>query len=95
MTCQEEMTPAVNPNIILREESDDWAILFNPDSNVALGINPVGVYVWRCLDGRRTVRDVMEKLHEELDNIPEDAGIHLKEFIDDLVTRGLAVYTTP
>jgi len=94
MTCHEEMAPAVNPSVVLREEFDDWAILFNPDSNVTLGINPMGVYVWKCLDGRRTIKDILEKLHNDLDEVPDNAGTHIEEFISDLVKRGLAAYTT-
>ena len=94
MTCHEEMAPAVNPSVILREEFDDWAILFDPDSNVTLGINPMGVYVWKCLDGMHAIRDILEMLHNNLDDVPEDAGTHLKEFIDDLIKRGLATCIT-
>jgi len=93
MTCNEEMIPDINPAIILREEFDDWAILFDPDSNTVFGINPIGVIIWKCIDGRRTMRDIMKMLHKDLDDVPEDAGTHLNEFIDDLVKRGLASYT--
>jgi SynChlorMet cassette protein ScmD len=93
MTCNEEMIPDINPAIILREEFDDWAILFDPDSNVAFGVNPIGVYVWKCLNGQHTIGDITEMLHKDLDDVPEDAGTHLNEFIDDLVKRGLASYT--
>ncbi len=93
MTCHKEMTPAVKPSIVLREEFDDWAILFDPDLNTTFGINPIGVIIWKCIDGRRTMRDIMEILHKELSDVPEDAETHLKEFIDDLVKRGLAAYT--
>lgn len=94
MTCHEEMTPAVKSSIVLREEFDDWAILFDPDLNTTFGINPIGVIIWKSIDGRRTMRDIMEILHKELSDVPEDAETHLKEFIDDLVKRGLAAYTT-
>lgn len=39
--------PIVNPIVVLREEFDDWAILFNPDTDAAVGINPVGVGAWK------------------------------------------------
>jgi len=93
MTHNDEIIPNVNPSIILREEFDNWAILFDPDSNVAFGINPIGIYVWKCLNGQSTIRDIIEKLRKELIDVPGDIGIDLKEFIDDLVNRGLAYYT--
>ena len=37
--------PIANPIVVLREEFDDWAVLFNPDSAVAVGINTTTVHV--------------------------------------------------
>ena len=48
--------PIANPVCVLREEFDDWAVLFNPDTADAVGINPVGVAVWKLMDGRRDLR---------------------------------------
>ena len=39
--------PIANPLIVLREEFDDWAILFDPDSGDAFGLNPIGVHIWK------------------------------------------------
>jgi hypothetical protein len=47
--------PIANPTVVLREEFDDWAILFNPDTAEAVGTNPVGVAVWKLMDGRRNL----------------------------------------
>ena len=43
--------PIANPLVVLREEFDDWAILFDPDTGNAFGLNPTGVYLWKLLDG--------------------------------------------
>ena len=37
--------PVANPSIVFREELDDWALLFDPDTGEAYGINPVGAYI--------------------------------------------------
>jgi hypothetical protein len=44
--------PVANPLIVLREEFDDWAILFDPDTGNAFGLNPTGVFIWKLLDGK-------------------------------------------
>lgn len=87
---QKDICPAVNPSVVLREEFDDWAILFDPDSNVILGVNPVGVSVWKCLDGKRTVKDVLKEIKRDYDDMPDDAETHVRDFIADLLKRGLA-----
>jgi SynChlorMet cassette protein ScmD len=84
--------PVANPLVVLREEFDDWAILFDPDSGVGFGLNPVGVFIWKQLDGRNTVQDITAELCEKCENIPEDAQSHVKGFINDLVEQGLAGY---
>ena len=55
--------PIANPIIVLREEFDDWAILFNPDSGDAHGLNPIGVFVWKRLDGKHTINDIIEEIN--------------------------------
>jgi SynChlorMet cassette protein ScmD len=82
----------VNPSVVLREEFDDWAILFNPDSGYIFSLNPMGVYIWKCFDGNHTIRDILENLRKECENMPDDAEIHLKDFINDLIEKGLAGY---
>ena len=84
--------PIVNPSIVLREEFDDWAILFDPDTGGAFGLNPVGVFMWKLLDGSHTIEDLLKKLQTDCKNIPDGAGKDVKEFIQSLVERGFAGY---
>ncbi len=81
-----------NPSVVLREEFDDWAILFNPDSGVIFSLNPMGVYIWKCFDGNHTIRDILENLQNDCEDVPDDAETHLKDFISDLIEKGLAGY---
>ena len=84
--------PVANSLVVLREEFDDWAVLFDPDSGNGFGLNPVGVFIWKCLDGEHSVQDILNDLHENCEDAPEEAGDHLKEFIQSLVEQGLAGY---
>ncbi|MBI5568490.1 MAG: SynChlorMet cassette protein ScmD [Desulfomonile tiedjei] len=88
----EQPKPVANPLLVLREEFDDWAVLFDPDSGEAFGLNPVGVFIWKRLDGLHTEEDILKELTEECEDIPEDAATHVSEFIEDLVSRGFAGY---
>ena len=84
--------PIANPLIVLREEFDDWAVLFDPDSGDAFGLNPIGVHIWKRLDGNHSVKDILKDLQENCEDVPEEAEGDLQEFIEDLVQRGLAGY---
>ena len=84
--------PIANPLIVLREEFDDWALLFDPDSGHAFGLNPVSVFIWRRLDGNHTVTDILTEMQDQFADVPPEAETHIQEFIDDLKSKGLAGY---
>ena len=88
----DQSKPIANPLIVLREEFDDWAILFDPDSGEGHGLNPVSVFIWKLLDGKHTIKDIMAELNENCDDMPEDAEKLVETFIKDLVERGFAGY---
>ena len=77
---------------VLREEFDDWAILFNPDSGDAFGLNPVSVFIWKMLDGQHTIQDIVDDLRDKCKGVPEDAEKPVINFVQDLVDKGLAGY---
>ncbi len=81
-----------NPLIVLREEFDDWAILFDPDTGNAFGLNPTGVYLWKLLDGAHSVEDLAESLRRDAEGIPGEVTDHIREFTKDLEKQGLAGY---
>jgi len=82
--------PKANPFIVLRIEFDDWAILFDADSGDGYTINPVGVFVWKNLDGKCTVPEIVEKLKGECEEVSENVETDCNEFIDELLKRELA-----
>jgi SynChlorMet cassette protein ScmD len=86
------MKPTANPMIVLREEFDDWAVLFDPDTGDAHGINPVGVFVWKHLDGHHTVEMIMQKLNESCEDVPGSAIEDIRAFIEDLAKKGYVGY---
>lgn len=84
--------PIINPLIVFREEFDDWAILFDPDTGDGFGLNPVGAFIWKRLDGRHTLQDILEELRETCEDAPENAAQEIKDFIEELAGKGYAGY---
>ena len=82
--------PLVNPYVLLREEFDDWAVLFDPDTGHGFGLSPTGVFVWQLLDGQHTVDAVVEEVRGHAEGVPHDVGEHVRAFVDVLITHGLA-----
>ena len=89
---QGDSLPIANPNVVLREEFDDWAILFDPDTGGGFSVNPVSVFIWKRLDGKHTAEEIVAELRESCEDVPDDADAHLREFVGELVERGLAGY---
>jgi len=81
-----------NPQVILREEFDDWAILFDPDTGNAFGLNPIGVVIWKRLDGRSDLEAIVNEIRETADPVPPDVEDHVRAFIENAVHLGLAGY---
>jgi SynChlorMet cassette protein ScmD len=78
--------PVRNPIAVLREEFDDWAILFNPDTADAYGINPVGVAIWKQIDGRKTQAEIALAAANQFAGVPEtitgDVAVFLRELAE-------------
>lgn len=80
--------PIANPIVVLREEFDDWAVLYNPDTASAVGTNPVGVAVWKLMDGRRSVEDIMAEVRNSFEDTPDAACEEIAAFVDKLAENG-------
>jgi SynChlorMet cassette protein ScmD len=92
MMTNHDEKPVANPIVVLRKEFDDWAVLFDPETGNAFGMNPVSVFIWERLDGRHSLEDIRRELRENCENVPEDVEAHLEEFVSSLVDKGLAGY---
>ena len=82
--------PIANPLVVLREEFDDWAILFNPDTAAAAGTNPVGVAVWKLMDGKKHLDEIAAEIKNRFDDTPAAAFKEIAAFVDTLVENGFA-----
>lgn len=82
------------PDIVLRQELDQWALLFNPANGGVVGISPVGVALWQLLDDRRTVPDLVQGLDERCEGVPAEAAHEVVEYLDMLIKRGFLTTDT-
>ena len=80
--------PIANPICVLRDEFDDWAVLFNPDTAEAVGLNPVGAAVWKRMDGRHSLEEIITGLKDEFNDVPETVLEEMEKFVEMLVEHG-------
>jgi SynChlorMet cassette protein ScmD len=84
--------PMANPLAVLREEFDDWAILFNPDNARAIGINPVGVAVWKGMDGTSNLEKIVSRIKDGFEGVPENVLEEITGFVNTLWEEGFVGY---
>lgn len=78
-----------NPDVVLREEDPDGALLFNPDTNQIRVINSTGLFIWKQCNGKKDLPAIISALREVFDEIPEaEIGTQLNVFLDDLKAKG-------
>jgi len=80
--------PRTNPTIVLREEFENRGFLYDPDTGNTYHLNPVGVFVWKRLDGRHTISQIVDKLSRKFEKVPVSVVEDLKVFLHDLREKG-------
>ena len=78
----------MNPTIVLREEFENQAFLYDPDTGNTYNLNPVGAFLWKCLDGRRSIGQIVDKLNKEFETEPSSVIKDLEAFLKNLKDRG-------
>jgi SynChlorMet cassette protein ScmD len=81
-----------NPLVMLREEFDNRAILFDPETGNTFGVNPIGVLVWKHLDGLHSIDEIAEIVLEKAEAVPPNVTSHIENFLKAAVDLGLAGY---
>lgn len=82
--------PIANPVVVLREEFDDWAVLFNPDTADAVGTNPVGVAVWKRMDGKKSLAEIVVEVEDVFEEAPPSVAKEIDAFVNTLSQFGFA-----
>lgn len=78
-------------SVVLREESDNWALLFDADTSSIVGLNPIGVCVWRMLEQNKTTLEIMDFITASYDNVTSHLSDDVIAFISDLAARGFLI----
>ncbi len=65
----------VNPVVSFRDEGDDGAILYNPDTDDSTIINPTGSAIWNLLATPRTLDEIAAHLVAAFRNVSTDQAL--------------------
>ena len=78
-----------NPDIVLREEEEDAALLFNPDTGQVKVLNSTGLFIWQRCDGNNNLPSIVAAMRESFNDVPEDQiTSDITDFIDGMTATG-------
>jgi SynChlorMet cassette protein ScmD len=86
------MNLRLNPDVVFREDFDEIALIFNPDSGKSFSLNRTGVIIWKALRDNKSVEQILAEFECNCYNIPANVEEHLSEFVSALLDNGLAEY---
>ncbi len=66
--------PFPNPLAICKAGPDGWTLLVNPDTAGAIAVNPTGALIWRLVNGKRTVRDIVAGVRRRFTGAPRSVS---------------------
>lgn len=80
--------PTVKGDLVLREE-DDGAFIFDPIQDSLQVLNETGVFVFKELNGKNSVDDIVKKLLSQYSDMGADAvKKDVEAFIEQMKGRG-------
>lgn len=78
-----------NPDVVLREEDIDGALLFNPDTNQIKVLNTTGLFIWKLCEKKHNIANIIKALKNSFDQVPDDkASEQVKTFINEMKESG-------
>jgi hypothetical protein len=78
----------VNPNLVLREEGDEGALLYDPDTGAVRVLNVTAVAIWKLLEAERTVPEVILALREQFEGLDTEGEDQVLQMVCQLRLLG-------
>jgi hypothetical protein len=77
------------PDEVVFRELDGEAVVLNLDTGIYFGLDAVGTRIWRLIEDRKPLRDVLVALVDEYDAPPDRLQRDLLAFVEHLNGKGL------
>ncbi|MBN1272510.1 MAG: PqqD family protein [Candidatus Aminicenantes bacterium] len=81
-------TPRINPAVVQREAPDGEVVLVNLDTAASLALNQTGFIIWKLVDGRRTVEQIIDAVREHFPNTPPEVVNDVIRLMETLAEDG-------
>ncbi len=78
----------ISPNLVLREESDDWGVLFDPDTGNSVALNPVAISMFKAMQQTQDMHSIISIIHKEYEEVPASLNQDIIDLIETLTEGG-------
>ncbi len=80
----------LNPLVVMTEQFDGTGLVFNPESNWAMSLNPTGVFLWKKLKAGASETELIAAVIEHYAGIDQaQATADVRAFLEKLRQRAL------
>jgi hypothetical protein len=77
-----------SPNIVTRKTGTEYVLIPVADNiadmNSVFTLNETGAFLWELIDGRRSIRDLIDRLTEEYEIDSDSAEKDVLSFVKDM-----------
>ena len=80
--------PRPSPGVIAQNAQEELVLVLPQEGKVKV-LNPVGAFVWKHIDGKRTLQSIADMLCREYEVSPSQAAQDVLDFAASLLERGL------
>ena len=78
-----------NPDVVVKEEDPDGALLFDPETDRIRVLNSTGTFIWQLCDGDNDLESIAAALRESFEDAPGDqVSQQMEEFINEMIESG-------
>ena len=79
----------INPDVVLRKEGSEGALLFNPDTDQMSVLNQTALFILNLCDGTHDLAGIVAAMMEAYEDTPEDqVAEQIVEYIEDMSSSG-------
>ena len=78
-------------SVELKQEYEDWGILFNTETNQGIVVNLVGMMIWEALGEGNDLAGITASLKNEFEDVPETLAEDVLEFLGELIQAGVVL----
>jgi hypothetical protein len=90
----ETAVPVLSESEVILREEEEGAFLFEPESGNLSCLNPVGILVWKAIDGQASLGAIADAIAGRFEDVDRDTVLgDVRAFLAELKTFGYADWT--